>query len=136
ESKIFSFILYLYKIAKMKFRFLILLITSVVFSQQNQMWKGYFSYKEIVDVASGTNTIFAATENSLFYKNLVSGDVIQMNSISGFKPEEITCIYHSVDFNVTLAGNSNGLLLISKGTGDVVNKVDIIEEVPVPPNQK
>lgn len=120
----------------MKFRFLILLITSVVFSQPNQMWKGYFSYKEIVDVASGTNTIFAATENSLFYKNLVSGDVIQMNSISGFKPEEITCIYHSVDFNVTLAGNSNGLLLISKGNGDVVNKVDIIEEVPVPPNQK
>lgn len=133
-----TFILYLYKIARMKFKYLLLtlFLSSIVFSQQNQLWKGYFSYKEIVDVAHGNNKVFAATENSLFYKDLILGDVSQVNSINGFKPEAISCIYHSSQHNITFAGNTNGLILAVKGNGDIVIKVDIIEEVPVPPNQK
>lgn len=133
-----TFILYLYKIARMKFKYLLLtlFLSSIVFSQQNQLWKGYFSYKEIVDVANGNNKVFAATENSLFYKDLILGDVSQVNSINGFKPEAISCIYHSSQHNITFAGNTNGLILAVKGNGDIVTKVDIIEEVPVPPNQK
>ncbi|WP_221259322.1 ABC transporter substrate-binding protein [Flavobacterium okayamense] len=122
----------------MKFKYLLLtlFLSSIVFSQQNQLWKGYFSYKEIVDVANGNNKVFAATENSLFYKDLILGDVSQVNSINGFKPEAISCIYHSSQHNITFAGNTNGLILAVKGNGDIVTKVDIIEEVPVPPNQK
>lgn len=107
-----------------------------VLSQNNQMWKGYYSYNEIVDVASGTNTIFAATQNSLFSKDLNLGDIIQTNSINGFKPESITCIYHSKIYNKTLAGNTNGLLLVINEDASVTQKVDIINEVPVPPNKK
>lgn len=121
---------------KFKYLLLILLLNCKCFSQQNQMWKGYFSYKEIVDVTEGNNKIYAATENSLFYKDLILGDINQVNSINGFKPEAITCVYHSTDYNVTIAGNSNGLILAVKGNGDIVTKVDIIEEVPVPPNKK
>jgi hypothetical protein len=123
----------------MKFRFfhlLLFLFTISSLAQQSQMWKGYFSYNEIVDVTDGENTINAATAVSLFYKNLTLGDVNLITSINDFKPEEITCIYHSKEHKKTLAGNSNGLLLVVNSEGNVVNKVDIIEEVPVPPNKK
>lgn len=121
---------------KSKITFVVLFLSNFLFSQENLQWKGYFSYNEIVDVAHGNNAMFAATENSVFYKNLVLGDINQMNSITGFKPEAITCIYHSDEFDKTLAGNTNGLLLIVNNDGSVVQKVDIIEEVPVPPNKK
>lgn len=129
----------MYKIAQMKFRFfhlLLFLFTISSLAQQSQMWKGYFSYNEIVDVTDGENTIYATTAVSLFYKNLVLGDVNLITSINDFKPEEITCVYHSKEHKKTLAGNSNGLLLVVNSEGNVVNKVDIIEEVPVPPNKK
>lgn len=123
----------------MKFRYLRIIIFFfglVNYGQQNTMWKGYFSYNEIVDVVDGENTIYAATEVGIFYKNLTLGDINQINSITDFKPEEITCIHHSKQFNKTLAGNSNGLLLIANEGGSITTKVDIIEEVPVPQNKK
>lgn len=118
------------------FKIIIFFFGLTVYSQQNTMWKGYFSYNEIVDVVDGENTIYAGTEVGIFYKDLILGDINQINSINGFKPEEITCIHHSKQFNKTLAGNSNGLLLVVNGDGSVATKVDIIEEVPVPPNKK
>lgn len=118
------------------FKIIIFFFGLTVYSQQNTMWKGYFSYNEIVDIVDGENTIYAGTEVGIFYKDLILGDINQINSINGFKPEEITCIHHSKQFNKTLAGNSNGLLLVVNGDGSVASKVDIIEEVPVPPNKK
>lgn len=124
----------------MKFRFFIFI--TVLFSfkliaqSNNQLWKGYFSYNETVDVAYGNNKILAATENAVFYKNISQGDISFYNSINGFKPEEITCIYYSENFQKTIVGNSNGLLLIVNADGSVVQKVDIIEEVPVSPTKK
>lgn len=121
---------------KILFSWLVFLLTLIVSSQQNQMWKGYFSYNEIVDVAEGENTIFAATKVGVFYKDLLLGDLNQKNSINGFKPEEITCIHYSKDFKKILAGNLNGLVLVVNEDQSTSYKVDIIEEVPVPPNRK
>lgn len=132
--------LYLYKIKIMKFRYfqiiIFFLFTISISAQRNKLWKGYFSYNEIVDLTIGDNTIYAGTEISIFYKNLMLGDINQINSVTGFKPDEITCIYHSKSFKKTITGNKNGLLLIVNQDGTVVNKVDIIEEIPVPPNKK
>ncbi|MCO6174638.1 T9SS type A sorting domain-containing protein [Flavobacterium sp. NRK F10] len=118
------------------FAFALLISVTVSFSQNNQLWKGYFSYNEIVDVASATNKIYATTEVSAFYKDLLLSNVEQINSVNGFKPEDITTIYYSDSFKKFIAGNSNGLLLIVNNDGTVVTKVDIIEEVPVAPNVK
>lgn len=104
--------------------------------QNNQLWKSYFSYNEIVDVANGGVTVYAATENSIFSKNTTSGNLTQTNSISGLKPESITCITRSESVNKTFIGNANGLLLVVNADGSVTQKVDIITEVPVPPNKK
>ncbi len=115
----------------------ILFLTHLIFAQQNnQMWKGYFSYNEIVDVESASDKIFAATQNGVFSKALISSDLTIYNSVNGFKPEAITTIHHSDAFNKTIAGNSNGLILIINADGSVTTKVDVIEDVPVPPNKK
>ena len=122
---------------KKLFYIAIFLISNGLLAQQNsQLWKGYFSYYEIVDVEGATDKVYASTQNSIFSKATTSSDVTIFNSVTGFKPENITTIHHSVAFNKTIAGNSNGLILISNADGAVTIKVDIIEDVPVPPNKK
>lgn len=121
---------------KFKIAFLFIICSHFVFPQQNQLWKSYYSYNEIVDVEGGLNAVFAATTNSIFYKDLNLNDLNIYNSINGFKPESITAIHHSDAFNKTIAGSSNGQLVIVNEDGSVTTKVDIIEEVPVAPNIK
>ena len=109
----------------------------VLFSQQNnQLWKGYFSYNEIVDVEGTTDKLFAATQNTIFTKVTSNSELTIHNSVTGFKPETITAIHHSTATNKIFAGNSNGLLVIINADGSVTTKVDIINEVPVAPNKK
>ena len=129
----------MYQIIAMKksIYILVFFISQLLFSQQNnQLWKGYFSYNEIVDVENATGKIFASTQNSVFSKALNTADLSIYNSINGFKPESITTIHHSDAFNKTIAGNVNGLILIVNADGSVTTKVDIIQDVPVPPNKK
>ena len=116
--------------------FLFIISQSFFAQQNNQLWKGYFSYNEIVDVDSGTDAVFAATQNAVFSKAITSSDLKIFNSINGLKPESITTIHHSQTTNKTFAGNTNGLLLIINSDGTISTKVDIINEVPVPPNKK
>ncbi|MEZ4853029.1 T9SS type A sorting domain-containing protein [Flavobacterium sp.] len=120
----------------MKFRFVLVLFSIFSFSQNNQLWKSYYSYNEIVDVAQTSNQIYAATVNSVFFNNSNQQDFNFINSINGFKPEEITCIHVSETHQKIIVGNTNGLLLIANPDGTTINKVDIIEEVPVAPNKK
>ena len=116
---------------------LLLLVNFQLFAQQNnQLWKSYFSYNEIVDVTNGLTNIYAATDNSVFTKNTATGNLSQTNSINRFKPESITCITYSDTENKTFVGNTNGLLLVINADGSITQKVDIITEVPVPPNKK
>ena len=73
----------------------ILLISQFFFAQQsNQLWKGYFSYNEIVDVESASDAVFAATQNAVFSKAIASSDLKIFNSINGLKPESITTIHY------------------------------------------
>ncbi len=120
----------------MKKLFIFLLFTVVSYSQTNQLWKGYYSYNEIIDISQGNNKVVTATENALFSKNIISGELNIKNSIDGFKPETITSVYYSPNYNLTLTGNNNGLLIIAKDDGTIINKVDIINELPVSPNKK
>ena len=122
---------------KIKTLIYILFVTQFSLGQQsNQMWKGYFSYNEIVDVESASNEVFASTQNALFSQVITSSNLNIYNSITGLKPDVISTIHHSESFNKTFVGNKNGLILIQNSDGSVTTKVDVIEEVPVPPNKK
>ncbi|WP_445456392.1 type IX secretion system anionic LPS delivery protein PorZ [Flavobacterium sp. HNIBRBA15423] len=121
---------------KFKFFLFLLFISQTILSQGNLLWKGYFSYNEIVDVETSSTSVLAATENCIFTKKTNEQDLTILNSINGFKPTTITAIHYSESFKKTIAGNKDGLLLIVNNDGSVITKVDIIEEVPVAPNKK
>lgn len=121
---------------KFKFFLFLLFISQTILSQGNLLWKGYFSYNEIVDVETSSTSVLAATENCIFTKKTIQQDLTILNSINGFKPTTITAIHYSESFKKTIAGNKDGLLLIANDDGSVITKVDIIEEVPVAPNKK
>ncbi len=123
-------------IMKLRLFLFFILISQIISAQNNLLWKGYFSYNEIVDLEASSEIIFAATENCIFSKNTTQQDVTILNSINGFKPTTITAIHYSDEFNKKIAGNKDGLLLIVNEDGTVITKVDIIDEVPVAPNKK
>lgn len=121
----------------MKKAFLIFFFTHFFFAQQNnQLWKGYFSYNEIVDVEAASNAIFAATENAVFTQEITNTNLSIYNAVTGLKPDVITTVHRSEAFNKTFVGNNNGLILIQNSDGSITTKVDVITEVPVPPNKK
>ena len=108
----------------------------MVFSQNSKLWKGYFCYREIKDLSESPSRITAASENALFAKNLVSGDLKTTNTIDGLSGETITSIYYSPTFKKTLVGYQNGLIIVvNEVDGSMLNVVDIINKA-LPPNIK
>ena len=111
--------------------FLALLLSFLSFqigySQNSQMWKGYFSYKEIKDISQSPTAFFAAAENALFSKNLATNTLKTTNTIDGLSGQSITAMYHSATFNKTIIGYENGLIIIiNEVDGSMLNIVDVI----------
>lgn len=105
-------------------------------SQQNQNWKGYFSYNQIKDLSESTNKVYAAAENALFIKNNLSSDIQTINTIDGLSGQTISALYHSDTFNKTIVGYQNGLIIvINDADGSMLNVVDIINK-NIPANIK
>lgn len=113
--------------------FLCSLTIQIGFSQNNQLWKGYFSYNEIKDLAQSSNTLFAASENALFSKNLLTNILKTTNTVDGLSGQTISAIHHSTAFNKTLVGYENGLMIvINEADGSMLNVVDIINKQLAP----
>nr|WP_294934161.1 T9SS type A sorting domain-containing protein [uncultured Flavobacterium sp.] len=122
---------------KISFYLLAALLCVNCFSQQNQLWKGYFSYFNIKDVSQSPEKVYAASENALFSKNITTDELKVVNSINDFKAETISAMHHSATFNKTLVGNQNGLLLVvNESDGSVLNVIDIVNKPSIPPNRK
>lgn len=116
--------------------FLSLLLLQVGFSQNNKLWKGYFSYNEIKDVTQGTDKLFVASENALFSKNIISGEIKTTNTVDGLSGQTISSIYHSPNLKKTIVGYQNGLMIvINEIDGTILNVVDIINK-SIPSNVK
>lgn len=106
------------------------------FAQSNLSWQGYFSYNEIKDVSESGTAVFAASENALFSKNLVTNVIKTTNTIDGLSGQTISALYYSAIFNKTIVGYENGLIIvINEADGSMLNVVDIINK-QLPPNIK
>ncbi|HEX9980600.1 MAG TPA: T9SS type A sorting domain-containing protein [Flavobacterium sp.] len=116
----------------MKLRLLIFLFAALpqfICAQNNQLWKGYFSYTAIRDVSQSTNTFYAASENALFSKHLATNVIKTTNTVDGLSGQTITALYHSPTYNRTMIGYSNGLIIvINEADGSMINVVDIINK--------
>ena len=105
---------------------------SIGFSQNNQLWKGYFSFNQVTDISESPNAVVASSENAVFSKNLNTNDIKTTTTVDGLKAVSITAIYYSTTTKITFVGNSNGLLLLILPDGTFVQKIGIISDVPVP----
>lgn len=106
--------------------------TLTALAQTNSNWNAYYSYTDVVDITDMQEQVVAATENALFVRNLSDYSLSTFNSIDGLKTEQITAIHHSKSYNKTLVGNNNGLLIvIDHNNNKIINKVDIINDVPI-----
>jgi ligand-binding sensor domain-containing protein len=106
------------------------------FAQQNQNWKGYFSYNQIKDVSESSSKIYAAAENALFTKNLNTNSIETINTVNGLSGQTISALYHSDAFNKTIVGYENGLMIVINNVdGSMLYVVDIINK-NIPANIK
>ena len=105
-------------------------------AQTNQTWGSYFSYYNTVDIAQSSSRVFAASESAIFSQNTLSGELKTITSVDGLKADAITAIHHSTEFNRTLIGNANGLLLVINQDGSIATKIDIVQEATVAASKK
>ncbi len=113
-----------------------LLTLSMGFSQNNKLWKGYFSYNEIKDLSQSTSKVFSASENAFFSQDILSGTIKTTNTIDGLSGQTITSFYHSPTLKKSLIGYENGLMIvINEVDGSMLNVVDIINK-SIPQNVK
>ena len=104
-------------------------MVQMCFSQNNLSWQGYFSYNEIKDISVSNNTVFAASENALFSKNLISNEIKTTTTIDGLSGESISAMYHSTTLNKTIVGYKNGLIIvINDADGKILKVVDIVNK--------
>jgi streptogramin lyase len=123
----------------MKYLFVAILAILVIpkgLGQNNQSWKGYFSYSDIKDISQSPTQFFAASENALFSESNVTNEIKTTNTVDGLSGQTISAMYHSPTFNRTLIGYENGLLIVvNESDGTIKKVVDIINK-QLPPNLK
>ena len=105
------------------------------FCQNNQLWKGYFSYNTIIDITQSENTFFAASQNALFSRSNLTNEIKTTNTIDGLPSQSISSVYYSTTFNKTLIGYENGLMIVIQPDGTITTVVDILNK-QIPPNIK
>ena len=108
---------------------LFLFVLQTTFAQTNLSWQGYFSYTQIKAVSESTTSIYAGSENALFYKNVNTDILKTTTTVDGLPGETITALYYSSTFNKTIVGYQNGLLIIiNEADGSMLKVVDIINK--------
>lgn len=115
-----------------------LLISSMAFAQTTkQLWKGYFSYNEVNDLAESPDRIFASTQKALFSKNLNTNELKTINTIDGLSGQDITTVYYSQEYNKTIIGHENGLILIlNESDGRILIVPGIRDQAGIQPNRR
>ncbi|MFN3941764.1 MAG: two-component regulator propeller domain-containing protein [Flavobacterium sp.] len=110
-----------------------LIATSIVQAQ----WRGYFSYRQIKDLTTGTQKVFAASENTLFVHDVITGETSTLNTIDGLSSETISTVFFLQERNSLYIGYENGLLSIYNFTNQTVtNRFDIINKTGISINKR
>ncbi|BFM42635.1 two-component regulator propeller domain-containing protein [Flavobacterium sp. CFS9] len=122
---------------KRKFLYvLLLLVVQFCFSQNKLSWQGYFSFNEIKDISQSSTTVFVASENALFSKNIAQNATKITTTVDGLSGQTISASYHSEGFKKTIIGYENGLMIVVNETdGSILKVIDIINK-QLPANLK
>lgn len=112
-------------------------MVTFVQAQQNNAWRGYFSYNNIQFLEATDNKLYASAENAYFIKNNLSGEFQTTNTIDGLTGQNIKAFYHSSNYNLTFLGFSDGLMnLVNENDRTVRNIIDIRNNQSIAPGLK
>jgi len=120
------------------FVLLIFLLPFLQFAQDfSALWKGHYSYFNIVDVARSDSQIYTASENAIFIYDINTEEIEEINSVNGLSGDAISTIFYSNTYELLLIGYDNGLIEVVLDNDDnVITIVDILEKPTIPPTNK
>jgi len=116
---------------------LILFLSFNGFAQNfENRWTGYFSYSNVVDIATGNDKIIAASENAIFIYDIITTEIKTITTIQGLSGDLISKVYYSTNYDVIMVGYQNGLIELIFDDNTVLRVIDILNKPTIPPNQK
>ena len=118
--------------------YIVLLLPLTHFSQDfSDLWKGHFSFNEIIDITQGNNKIFAASENAIFSLDTQTNEITELTTINGLSGQSISTILYSEIFELLVIGYENGLIEIAfDNDPEILTVVDIIDKVTIQSTNK
>ena len=119
------------------YQLVLLLVTVIGFAQQNQLWKGYYSYQETKAIATDNVNVFLATDNAVFSYNPNSKETEIFNTLNGLKIDGIQAIGYAADYKKIVLGSANGkIAVIDLATDKIYHLYDLYNKTTIPDNQK
>jgi hypothetical protein len=120
-----------------KLLLVVLLSTSLQAQDFSDQWTGHFSYLDIRDISVGNNRLFAAAQNAIFEYDPVTQTNLKTDAINGLEGSEISALYYSEAFGLTLIGYDSGLIqVVLENNGQVFTVVDIVNKITIAPDNK
>ncbi|HEU4497036.1 MAG TPA: T9SS type A sorting domain-containing protein [Flavobacterium sp.] len=118
--------------------FLFLFISQIALAQNSsQLWKGYFSYNDVKDLTESPAKITASTQKALFSKSFATNELKTITTVNGLSGQDISAIYYSPNFNKTIIGHANGLLLLlNESSGNIQIVPGIRDQAGISPSKK
>ena len=111
--------------------------TLTLFSQQtDSQWIGYYSYNSIQKLFTSGDTVYAASDNSIFEYNQNSNVTKIYSTVNGLSGEFISSIYFNSTTNQTIIGYENGHLDIIDEDDKVASFADIANTAIFPNDTK
>ena len=100
-------------------------------------WTAHFSYNQIIDLSSGNDRVYVASENAVFIYNTLDGTTSNLTTVTGLSGNLISSIYYSESFDTLFIGYENGVIdVIVCNASQVLTVVDIFNKPAIPPNRK
>lgn len=92
----------------------------------SKKWKDLFSYHNVLKIVEDGNTLIAATENGIFYYNMVSGELKKLSKANGLHDIDITAFDYNPLTNTGLVGYRNGSM-------DIItpNAIQYVVDIPI-----
>ncbi len=88
---------------------LILSLSTTLFAQDKPIgyWESHLSYNTAIGIASGSSSVYCATEISFFSYNTVTGEQSTHSKVDGMSDSRLTCIGHDELTETTVIGYQN-----------------------------
>ncbi|MEM1001200.1 MAG: ABC transporter substrate-binding protein [Bacteroidota bacterium] len=103
----------------------------------SNLWRGHFSFSEVVDVVSSSEKVYAASENAVFSFDLFTNELETVTTIEGLSGQTISALTYSENFEIIIIGYENGLIeLFFEGRREVLSIVDILERENIAPDNR